>query len=82
MRIVAIIPARAGSKRLHRKNIYPVWGEPMLSWSIKAAKESKYISEVWVSTEDDEIKENEVRRRLDKLKKDLAKIEVDGETIH
>ena len=32
--------------------------------------------------EDDEIKENEVRRRLDKLKKDLAKIEVDGETIH
>ena len=56
-RICAIIPARGGSKRLHRKNIYPVWGEPMLSWSIKAAKESKYISEVWVSTEDDEIKE-------------------------
>ena len=32
--------------------------------------------------EDDEIKENEVRRRLDKLKRDLAEIEVDGETIH
>ena len=32
--------------------------------------------------EDDEIKEDEVRRKLDKLKKDLAKIEIDGETIH
>lgn len=32
--------------------------------------------------EDDEIKENEVRKRLDKLKRDLAEIEVDGETIH
>tara|TARA_A100001515_G_C4590754_1_gene215885 strand:+ start:4047 stop:4640 length:594 start_codon:yes stop_codon:yes gene_type:complete len=57
LKVLVIIPARGGSKRLHRKNIYPVWGKPMLSWSIKAAKESKYISEVWVSTEDDEIKE-------------------------
>ena len=32
--------------------------------------------------ENDEIKENEVRRRLDKLKKDLAELEIDGETIH
>ena len=32
--------------------------------------------------EDNEIKENEVRKRLDKLKRDLAEIEVDGETIH
>ena len=32
--------------------------------------------------ENDEIKENEVRKRLDKLKRDLAEIEVDGETIH
>ena len=32
--------------------------------------------------EEDELKENEVRKRLDKLKRDLAEIEVDGETIH
>ena len=32
--------------------------------------------------ENDEIKENEVRRRLDKLKKDLAELDIDGETIH
>ena len=29
-RVVAIIPARGGSKRLKRKNIYPIWGKPMM----------------------------------------------------
>jgi N-acylneuraminate cytidylyltransferase len=57
MKIVAIIPARGGSKRLHRKNIYPIWGNPMLSWSIRAAQESKHIDEVWVTTEDKEIRQ-------------------------
>lgn len=57
MRTIAIIPARGGSKRLHRKNIYPIWGRPMLSWSIKAAQESKHIDEVWVTTEDEEIRQ-------------------------
>jgi len=57
MKIVAIIPARGGSKRLHRKNIYPIWGNPMLSWSIKAAQESRHIDEVWVTTEDEEIRQ-------------------------
>ena len=55
-KIIAIIPARGGSKRLPRKNIYPVWGKPMLFWAIKAAQHSKLISDVWVSTEDLEIK--------------------------
>ena len=56
MKVVAIIPARGGSKRLPRKNIYPIWGKPMLYWSVLAAKQSKYIDEVWVTTEDEEIK--------------------------
>ena len=55
-RVVAIIPARGGSKRLKRKNIFPIWGKPMLYWSIKAAKDSDYITDVWVTTEDKEIK--------------------------
>ena len=55
MKITAIIPARGGSKRLPRKNIFPIWGKPLLSWSIKAAKESKFITNVWVTTEDIEI---------------------------
>jgi len=55
-KIVAIIPARGGSKRLKRKNMFPVWGKAMIHWSIKAAKESKYITDVWVTTEDEYVK--------------------------
>jgi len=54
--VVAVIPARGGSKRLPRKNIYPLWNKPMIYWAIKAAKESEYINDVYVSTEDNEIK--------------------------
>lgn len=55
MKIIAIIPARGGSKRLPRKNIYPIWGHPMLAWSIKAAQQSELITDVWVTTEDKEV---------------------------
>jgi len=55
MKITAIIPARAGSKRLKNKNIYPVWGSPMIHWSIKACKESSYKPDVWVTTDSEEI---------------------------
>lgn len=56
-RVVAIIPARGGSKRLKRKNIYPICGKPMIAWSIEAAKKSNKITDVWVTTEDPEIKQ-------------------------
>lgn len=55
MKVVSIIPARGGSKRFPRKNIHDFNGKPMLYWSIKACKESKYNIEPWVSSEDDEI---------------------------
>lgn len=55
MKTVAIIPARGGSKRLKRKNIYPVFGKPMLGWSIEACQRSNLIDEVFISTEDDDI---------------------------
>ncbi|GLS89033.1 hypothetical protein GCM10007916_01000 [Psychromonas marina] len=54
-RILAIIPARGGSKRLPRKNILPMIGKPLISWSIDAAKSSKYIDTVFISTDDEEI---------------------------
>jgi|TARA_B100000674_G_scaffold497780_1_gene532823 CMP-N-acetylneuraminic acid synthetase len=56
MKITAIIPARGGSKRLKKKNIVKVWGMPMIYWTIKACQDSKYDIDVWVSTEDSEIK--------------------------
>ncbi|HIP54619.1 MAG TPA: acylneuraminate cytidylyltransferase family protein [Sulfurimonas autotrophica] len=52
---LAVIPARGGSKRLPRKNILDLAGKPLIAWSIEAAKESKYIDAVVVSSDDDEI---------------------------
>ncbi len=53
--IVAVIPARGGSKSIPRKNIIHLSGKPLVFYSIKAGLESQYISEVFVSTEDSEI---------------------------
>jgi CMP-N-acetylneuraminic acid synthetase len=52
VKIVAIIPARAGSKRLPKKNILNLAGKPMIAWTIEAALGSKYIDSVIVSTDD------------------------------
>ncbi|HIF9274199.1 acylneuraminate cytidylyltransferase family protein [Photobacterium damselae] len=54
-RILAFIPARGGSKRLPRKNVLPLAGKPLIGWSIEAAQQSKYIDNIFVSTDDPEI---------------------------
>ncbi len=53
--VVAIIPARGGSKGLHRKNILPLAGRPLIAHSIDAARDCALIDRCLVSTEDDEI---------------------------
>ena len=53
--IVAIIPARGGSKRIPRKNIKNFNGRPIISWSIIAAQNSGLFDKVVVSTDDSEI---------------------------
>ena len=55
LKIIAIIPARGGSKRLPRKNILPLNGIPLLTRVIRVAKESSIFDEIIVSTEDEEI---------------------------
>jgi len=55
MKRVAIIPARGGSKRIPRKNIKPFFGQPMISYSIRAAQDSGLFDSVVVSTDDEEI---------------------------
>jgi len=54
--VVAVIPARGGSKRLPRKNICPLLGKPMIFYAIRACLTSRFIDRVFVSTEDSEIK--------------------------
>lgn len=53
---IAIIPARGGSKRLPGKNVLPLAGKPLLAHSIEFAKKHSFINEIYVSTDDDEIK--------------------------
>lgn len=55
MEIVALIPARGGSKGVPRKNIKFLAGEPLIAYTIREAQKSKYITRIIVSTEDDEI---------------------------
>jgi len=53
--ILAVIPARGGSKGLPGKNIEPLAGKPLIAWTIEAAKESKYLTRIIVATNDEEI---------------------------
>jgi CMP-N-acetylneuraminic acid synthetase len=55
MRILAVIPARGGSKRLPKKNIKPLGGKPLINWSIEAIRGISEICEVLVSTDDTQI---------------------------
>ena len=54
-RVIAVIPARGGSKGIPRKNVREVGGKPMIAWTIEAAKQSKYVDRVVLSSDDDEI---------------------------
>ncbi|MCK5082649.1 MAG: acylneuraminate cytidylyltransferase family protein [Candidatus Omnitrophica bacterium] len=53
--VLAIIPARGGSKGLPGKNILPLNGKPLLGWPVEAARSSQYVDRVIVSTDDEEI---------------------------
>lgn len=53
--VLAIIPARGGSKGLPRKNVLPAGGRPLLAWSVAAAQGARSIDRVVLSSDDDEI---------------------------
>ena len=53
--VLSIIPARGGSKGLHKKNIYPLNGKPLIAYTIEASLNSKYITKTVVSSENEEI---------------------------
>lgn len=55
MRLLAVIPARGGSKGVPRKNIRPVAGRPLIAWTIAAARAARSLSRIVVSTDDAEI---------------------------
>ena len=54
-RVLVVIPARGGSKRLPRKNVLHLGGRPLIAYAIEAAKGSKFVDNVLVSTDNEEI---------------------------
>ncbi|MGA2935088.1 MAG: acylneuraminate cytidylyltransferase family protein [Methanomicrobiales archaeon] len=53
--ILGVTPARGGSRGIRRKNLRPVCGKPLISWTIEAALRSTLLDHYLVSTEDPEI---------------------------
>ncbi|REE84513.1 N-acylneuraminate cytidylyltransferase/CMP-N,N'-diacetyllegionaminic acid synthase [Paenibacillus taihuensis] len=56
-RILAIVPARGGSKGILDKNIRQLGGKPLIAWTLEAARGSKYIDRCIVSTDSERIAE-------------------------
>jgi CMP-N-acetylneuraminic acid synthetase len=56
-KVVAIIPARGGSKRIPKKNIIDFNGKPLIAWTIEAALKSDLFDKVIVSTDSEEVAE-------------------------
>tara|TARA_B100001057_G_scaffold364698_2_gene367638 strand:- start:2477 stop:3226 length:750 start_codon:yes stop_codon:yes gene_type:complete len=55
LNFLAIIPARGGSKEIKNKNLIKINNKPLVSYSIEAAKNSKYVNKVVVSTDNKKI---------------------------
>lgn len=53
--VLAIIPARGGSKGVPRKNIRTLAGKPLIAWTIEEAKKSRYVDRLILSSDDPEI---------------------------
>jgi N-acylneuraminate cytidylyltransferase len=52
LRVLALIPARGGSKGLPGKNVRPLAGKPLIAWSVAAARASRFIDRIVVSSDD------------------------------
>ncbi len=53
--VLAIVPARGGSKGVPRKNMALLMGRPLIEYTLRAALDAEGIDEVWLSSDDDEI---------------------------
>lgn len=80
-KILAIIPARGGSKRFPRKNILTIAGKPLLLWTIEAAKKSTFIDKVIVSTEDEEIYNLCIKNEIEVIKRPIYLATDEASTI-
>jgi len=86
IKILALIPARANSKRVKNKNLRNLNGKPLIFWSILAAKKSKYITEICITSDSQAILEYAKKQKVKTIKrpKKLANdiIHADEAMIH
>ena len=68
-KVLVIIPARGGSKRIPDKNIKPFFGKPLLAWTIEASKNAKLVNKVVVSSDYDNILDIAKEHGADALKR-------------
>ena len=54
-KFIGLIPARGGSKGIPKKNLYDVFGLPLIDYTIKCAENSPILSEIYLSTDDVDI---------------------------
>ena len=54
-KVLAIIPARSGSKGLPNKNIKKLFNKPLIAWTLEEANKSKYIDKILVSSDSQKI---------------------------
>lgn len=78
LEVLAVIGARGGSKTVLKKNIRELAGKPLIAWTILAAKDSKHVTRVLVSTDDPEIAE--VAKAYGAEVPFLRPIEISGDT--
>lgn len=79
--IIAIIPARGGSKGLPRKNIRLLNGKPLIYYTINEAKKSKYLCRLIVSTEDSEIAETAMKFQAEVIERPVKLAQDDTPSI-
>tara|TARA_B100000579_G_C22724554_1_gene801104 strand:+ start:12 stop:722 length:711 start_codon:yes stop_codon:yes gene_type:complete len=82
MNIVAIIPARGGSKGIKDKNIINFCGKPLIYWTIKAAQDSKFINKIVVSTDSKKIKKIVEKYNIKVAKLRPKKLSTNDATTH
>jgi CMP-N-acetylneuraminic acid synthetase len=65
MKVIAVIPARGGSKRIPKKNIIDFMGKPMITWTIEAAQKSNLFDRIIISTDSPEIANIAIEHGID-----------------
>ena len=68
-KILGLIPARAGSKGLKNKNILKINGKPLIEYTINAAKNSKLISEIYVTSDCKKVNKISKKNNLNFIKR-------------